>query len=192
MNDFYEKLRYSLGEQQTFDCNILKSHIPNCIEIKKTDTATDKTGIDYIAVLDGGAKIYIDAKTRTPGCSRYWHGEPELAIEMWSVVEKKKVGWTFSKKTNVDYILYTFPKEDYSGYFFIPFQLLRSAAKHCYPEWKKRYPKYYQQNNGYTSQAMFIPASVLIAEVQREMIGDKINFNNEQENYYEQENNKRM
>ena len=121
MNDFYEKLRYSLSEQQTFDCNILKSHIPNCIAIKKTDTATDKTGIDYIAELDGGAKIYIDAKTRTPGCSRYWRGEPELAIEMWSVVEKKKVGWTFSKKTNVDYILYTFPKEDYSGYFLFRF-----------------------------------------------------------------------
>ena len=182
MNNFREKLRYSLGEQQTFDCNILKSHIPKCVSVKKTDRNTDRTGIDYIATLRNGAEIYIDAKTRMPGCSKYWNGDPELAIETWSVVEKKKPGWTFSETSNVDYILYTFPKEDYSGYFFIPFQLLRSAAIRNYTEWIKEYRRFYQINQGYRSEAMFIPAGVLIAEVQREMIGDKINFNNEQEN----------
>ena len=124
MNNFYEKLSYSLGHQQTVDCNILRSHIPKCIGVEKTSVDIDRTGVDYIATLQGGTKIFIDAKTRTPGCSRYWKGEPELAIETWSVVEKKIPGWTFNEKSDVDYILYTFPKEDYAGYFFIPFQLL--------------------------------------------------------------------
>ena len=159
MNNFYEKLSYSLGHQQTVDCNILRSHIPKCI------------GVDYIATLQGGTKIFIDAKTRTPGCSRYWKDEPELAIETWSVVEKKIPGWTFNEKSDVDYILYTFPKEDYAGYFFIPFQLLRSASIRCYPDWRKRFPKHYQRNNGYTSEAMFIPADVILAEVRNEMYG---------------------
>ena len=171
MNNFYEKLSYSLGEQQRVDSELLKTCIPNCVSVKKTDTATDKTGIDYVARLDGGAEIYIDAKTRMPGCSRYRKGEPELAIETWSVVEKKIPGWTFNEKSDVDYILYTFPKEDYAGYFFIPFQLLRSASIRCYPDWRKRFPKHYQQNNGYTTEAMFIPADVILAEVKREMQG---------------------
>ena len=171
MNNFYEKLSYSLGEQQRVDSELLKTCIPNCVSVKKTDTATDKTGIDYVARLDGGAEIYIDAKTRLPGCSKYWNGEPELAIETWSVVEGRKIGWTFSKKTNVDYILYTFPKEDYAGYFLLPFQLLRSAAKRCYYEWERLYPKHYQANNGYKSEALFIPASVILAEIQNEMTG---------------------
>ena len=148
MNNFYEKLSYSLGHQQTVDCNILRSHIPKCIGVEKTSVDIDRTGVDYIATLQGGTKIFIDAKTRTPGCSRYWKGEPELAIETWSVVEKKIPGWTFNEKSDVDYILYTFPKEDYAGCFFIPFQLLRSASIRCYPDWRKRFPKHYQRNNG--------------------------------------------
>ena len=140
MNNFYEKLSYSLGHQQTVDCNILRSHIPKCIGVEKTSVDIDRTGVDYIATLQGGTKIFIDAKTRTPGCSRYWKGEPELAIETWSVVEKKIPGWTFNEKSDVDYILYTFPK-------------------------------HYQRNNGYTSEAMFIPADVILAEVRNEMYG---------------------
>ena len=105
MNNFYEKLSYSLGHQQTVDCNILRSHIPKCIGVEKTSVDIDRTGVDYIATLQGGTKIFIDAKTRTPGCSRYWKGEPELAIETWSVVEKKIPGWTFNEKSDVDYIL---------------------------------------------------------------------------------------
>lgn len=171
MNNFYEKLSYSLGHQQTVDCNILRSHIPKCVNVEKTSVDIDRAGVDYIATLQGGTKILIDAKTRTPGCSRYWKDEPELAIETWSVVEKKIPGWTFNEKSDVDYILYTFPKEDYAGYFFIPFQLLRSASISCYPDWIKRFPKHYQRNNGYTSEAMFIPANVILAEVKREMQG---------------------
>lgn len=183
INDFNQKLQYSLGEQQNFDHEILKRHIPNCERIEKTDIETDKTGIDYIAVINdgvhpGGTKIYIDAKTRERGCSKYWHnGEPELAIETWSVVgsqyNKAVPGWTFKTNTNVDYILYTFHESDSKQYFFIPFQLLRKAARENYSDWIKRYPlKRQNQTSGrYQSEAMFVPASVVLEAIRKTMIG---------------------
>ena len=124
MNNFYEKLSYSLGHQQTVDCNILRSHIPKCIGVEKTSVDIDRAGVDYIATLQGGTKILIDAKTRTPGCSRYWKDEPELAIETWSVVEKKIPGWTFNEKSDVDYILYIM-----QGIFLYPFSF---CGRHQY------------------------------------------------------------
>ena len=57
MNNFYEKLSYSLGHQQTVGCNILRSHIPKCIGVEKTSIEIDRTGVDYIATLQGGTKI---------------------------------------------------------------------------------------------------------------------------------------
>lgn len=170
-NDFNQKLRYSLGEQQKFDHEILKKHIPFCDKVEKTDIETDRTGVDYVATLRGGAVIYIDAKTREKGCSKYWNGEPELAIETWSVVEQKKVGWTFKENSNVDYILYTFPESDCKEYFFIPFQLLRKVAVENYRAWTKKYKPKFQANKDYRSQAMFVPASVVLNAIEEAMKG---------------------
>lgn len=151
-------------------------HIPSCIKIEKTDVETDKTGIDYVATLRGGAKVFIDAKTREPGCSKHWrHGEPELAIETWSVWKTNQnegiAGWTYKESSNVDYILYTFPKEDCKEYFFIPFQLLRKVAKENGEKWSKTYRPLKQQNKGYFSVAMFVPASVVLNAIRDSMIG---------------------
>jgi hypothetical protein len=171
-NDFNQKLRYSLGERQLFDFEILKTHIPKCVDVKKTDIETDKSGIDYIATLRGGAEICIDAKTREPGCSRYWkNGEPELAIETWSVVENKIPGWTYKENSQVDYILYTFPENDCREYFFIPFQLLRKVSIENYKEWSRDYPKKKQRNRTYHSEAIFVPADVVIAAIEKAMRG---------------------
>ena len=43
---FNDKLRYSLGEQERADCELLKKIIPSCVSVVKTDIDTDKTGID--------------------------------------------------------------------------------------------------------------------------------------------------
>ena len=171
MNDWNEKLNYSLGQQKAVDCEILKSNIANCISVDKTDLEMDKSGVDYIATLKNGAQIFIDAKTRMEGCSKYWHGEPELALEMWSVKEKKKIGWTLKEDTQVDYILYTFPKSDTDCYYFIPFQLLRVAFIKNGRNWYSKYGSKLQINHSYHSEAIFVPASVVLQAVQNEMTG---------------------
>lgn len=176
MNNFAEKLQYSLAKQQIFDFTFLKNHIPDCHEVRKTDLELDKKGVDYIATLKGGAEILIDAKTREKGCSRYWnYGEPELALEIYSVVEQKKLGWTLSDATNVDYILYTFDKSDSDKYFFLPFQLLRKIFWLNGKTWVKKYGYKTQKSDSWHSWAIFVPASEVLAEITNAMKGYSAN-----------------
>lgn len=169
MNDWNEKFEYSLSEQQRFDIAILKDYIPGCIEVRKTSQEEDKKGIDYIAKLNGGAEILIDAKTRMPGSKKYWkNGEAELALETWSVVGKKK-GWTLSEESNVDYILYTFNSNEWDKFYLFPFQMLRKAFIQNGREWCERYGRKTQYSNSWTSECVFVPASVVLNAVSNTM-----------------------
>lgn len=176
MNDWNEKFAYSLSAQQQFDISLLKQHVPDCVEVQKTTLEMDKKGIDYIATLEDGAEVYIDGKTRIAGASRFWKdGEPELALELWSVMEKHKKGWTLSAASNVDYVLFTFDKHDCDRYFFIPYQLLRKAFLKHGRKWCVVYPRKIQSSvRGdliWHSEAVFVPARVVLRAVSNCMFG---------------------
>ena len=80
---FEERLAFSNGERGKRDAEILKHAIQNCIDVRKTDEATDRKGVDYIATLSGGAEIGIDVKARGKGYSRYWkNGQEDLMLEV--------------------------------------------------------------------------------------------------------------
>lgn len=172
MNDWNSKLEYSLSAQQQFDIYLLMNYIPHCISIRKTSVEEDRKGVDYVAVLQNGAEILIDAKTREPGSKRYWkHGEAELALEIWSVVEREKIGWTLNNSTNVDYILYRFDRKDWDKFYFIPFQLLRKAFWENGPKWVETYVRKKQKSNSWTSECVFVPASIVLDAVSKIMQG---------------------
>lgn len=176
VHDFNQKLEFSLSAQQKIDLDLLKRIIFGCVSVEKTDVELDKTGIDYVATLRRGAKINIDAKTREAGASRYWqHGEPEIALEIWSKVPDERsdgvVGWTLKENSDVDYVLYTFQPEDSNRFYFLPFQLLRQAFARNFKTWCDTYHRKYQPNKTYKSQAVFVPASVVIAAINKEMTG---------------------
>lgn len=159
-----------MGERQRVDLQIIKNAINQCVDVRKTDVAVDKTGVDYIATLENGATIGIDAKARERGASRYWKtGEAELALEIWSVVSKdtakRKIGWTLSSSTNVDMILYTFDPSDWTKFYLLPFQHLRMAFYRNGREWLKRYGSKKQTSDGWQSEALFVPASVVLSAI---------------------------
>lgn len=174
--DFDERLAFSQGQRVNSDIELLKRAIPHCVEVVKTDTETDKQGIDYIVRLEGGAEIGVDVKTRDKGASKYWdYGEAELALELWSVCPVNditgKKGWTLSDKTNVDFILYTFNEADWNKFYLLPYQLLRMAFLHNGHSWVKKYPRKRQTSNSWESEAIFIPASVVMEAIKAEMQG---------------------
>ena len=176
VHDFNQKLEFSLSAQQKIDLDLLKRIIVGCVDIQKTGVEMDKTGIDYVATLRRGAKINIDAKTREPGASKFWHhGEPEIALEIWSKYPDERnagsIGWTLKEDSDVDYILYTFQPEDSNRFYFLPFQLLRQAFRKNFNPWCETYTKKFQPNATYKSQAVFVPASVVIAAINKEMTG---------------------
>ena len=175
--DFDERLAFSQGRRIKSDIELLQKIIPSCVSIAKTDVNIDKQGIDYVAKLQGGAEIAIDVKTREKGASRFWKkGEPELALETWSVCPECQNGmvtgtrgWTLSDKTNVDFILYTFDVADTDRFYFLPYQLLRMAFLHNGTNWIKQYPLKRQTSNSWQSEALFIPASIVLDAIRAEM-----------------------
>ncbi len=176
IHDFRQKLEFSLGERQIFDANALKMCFPNCVEVIKTNDETDRRGIDYVARLSGNALINIDAKTREKGASRFWrYHEPELALEIWSVIPTStnagKCGWTVNDSSQVDYILYTFDKTDTDKFYLLPFQLLRTAFIHNKNLWCNKYVQKTQYSRDWQSEAVFVPASVVISEISKQMTG---------------------
>ena len=175
MNNFTECYEYSMGAREQFDASVILKFMPNGATVEKTDSSLDKQGVDYIVTLKDGSTVTIDAKTRKPGAGRYWHGEPELCLERYSVVEEKKVGWLFKNSpVHPDYILYTFDKSDTDKFYIFPYVLLRKAAYVNWKLWERRYGIRRQGNTshgGYNSDAIFVPAGVLVRAVSAQMEG---------------------
>lgn len=175
MNNFRDCFEYSIGNREIFDISLLREYMPRGATIEKTKKDLDKLGVDYVITMKDGSTLTVDAKTRKPGASKYWRGEPELALERYSVVEQKIVGWLFkSSDVHPDYILYTFDAKDTKNFYFIPYALLRKAAFTNWRLWESRYGIKAQPNDshgGYTSDALFVPASIVVDAVSETMKG---------------------
>jgi hypothetical protein len=173
---------FSRGQRETTDLETLKAHIPGCVSVEKTGEALDRLHIDYVAYLRRGAVLHIDGKTRRKGAAKYWKafrpgrkgvadGEPDLAIEVWSVTPQEeqvgRVGWTLDESSDTDLILYTFDSADTNEFFLLSFPLLRIAARQCYKSWLARfrdYPQYSRSSTGkvlWQSQCCFVPAQIV-------------------------------
>ncbi len=167
IHDFHGKLAYSRGIREASDLEMLEDLIPGCIGVEKTCTREDKAGVDYRAYLRRGTVLRIDAKTREAGASRWWeYGEPELALEVWSVVPSfftdGKPGWTLDESKEVDLILFTFDSADSNEVFLVSFDMLRIAFVRFFHEWKREYREKVQDSGRWKSTAVFVPASVVL------------------------------
>lgn len=168
--DFYEQLKFSKGARQDTDKDTIMAMLSGCASVVEASEKMDRAGVDYVATLRRGAEVYIDAKTRVRGCSKYWwNGEPELAIETWSVKPNSmtagKVGWTFDEAKITHMILYTFDPQDCKTAFLFPFHHLRMAARKNIVSWTERYKQAPQFNKCYLSEAVFVPAEEVLRAI---------------------------
>jgi hypothetical protein len=177
---FDQQLGVSKGARLATDTATIQSMIAGCVCVKTvTDIGMDKLGVDFVATLRGGAEVYIDAKCRTAGCSRYWRGEPEVAIEKWSVMpggkfgtsqQAARTGWTLDEGKITDLVLYTFDPTDCPVAYLLPFQHLRMAARRRINEWMREHKDDIQQSSEggrhWQSQAVFVPVSKVVAAIE--------------------------
>jgi hypothetical protein len=168
--DFDQKLAASKGERSATDAATIKQLLDGCVSVAAAETELDKKGVDFVATLRGGAQVMVDVKSRVSGCSRYWkNGQPELAIEKWSVMPGgrfnerfPKAGWTLDEAKVTDMILYVFPPEDCTTAFLLPFQSLRMAARRNIEAWMRTHKVDTQTSNRWQSQAVFVPADEVL------------------------------
>lgn len=166
---FAEMLAVSKGQRKSTDAATILALLDGCMAVRSADLALDIRGVDYIARLRGGAEVYIDAKTRQRGCSKYWGHEPELAIELWSVkpttTKTGKPGWTLDEAKLTDLVLYTWHPDDCEQAFLLPFQSLRMAARRNIRRWMAEYKTDVQSSGSWESEAVFVPASEVIGAI---------------------------
>lgn len=171
---FQNKLAMSKGARLDTDKETIRNLLDGCVSVETACTRLDKIGVDYIATLRGGAKVYVDAKTRERGCSKYWNGCPEVAIELWSVMpggkyntlpERAKVGWTLDEGKVTDMILYIWHTQDSEVAYLLPFQNLRMAARRNIKNWMLKYKNDIQDSGSWQSQAVFVPVNDVVQAI---------------------------
>ena len=171
---FGEQLAFSRGQREATDKDTIKKMIDGCVDCVKTDEATDKRGVDYVATLRRGARVLIDAKARQPGARKYWGPlGPDLALEIWSVIpgpdSTKKTGWTLSETSEVGLILFTFDSSDTNDCFLVSAQHLRIAFRRSFALWTKLYKPQQQRtvsgSTSWLSESVFVPACVVLAAI---------------------------
>lgn len=177
MHDFKVSHQWSKSaKMQRNDIDSIMQMLSGCATVREAPEDMDRLGVDYIATLRKGAEVYIDAKARREGASRYrgWLNEdPFLAIEIWSVMpggkyntQRSKVGWTLDEQKITDLILYTFHPTDSEICYLLPFQHLRIATRRFLKNWIARYGGRIQDNRNFESQAVFVPASEVILAIE--------------------------
>lgn len=163
---FDERYAFSVGRRQAMDVRTIQAMIPCCASVTKTSNDKDRSGVDYIAKLESGRLIGIDAKareTRPGGIARFWkHGSPEVALEIWSVMEQRVNGWTCDDRKQTEMVLFTFDPKDCTDAYLIGYQGLRLAFRKYLHEWMTRYRHPKQRTSRpygppYTSQCIFVP-----------------------------------
>lgn len=181
--DFSERYNMSTQtEQLETDIATLRAYFPDVADVKKTDAAYDKRGIDYIVTLKSGAKIGVDVKTREKGCSRYWENGPEIALETWSQKwpdyedRQNKVGWTIDTNKRCHYVMFKFDPSDSTIVYILPFQQLNMAFRRNKDVWYSTYHHAYQTQAqaNYESECIFVPVDVVIEAVKNEFVGETI------------------
>jgi hypothetical protein len=179
---FEKCLAFSKGRSQASDCATLLAMIAGATGCRATSVAEDKNGNDYVVTLRHGSEILVDAKTRTAGCSRYWrNGEPELALEIWSVcpggkyeITEGKVGWTRCERKQTDFILFTFDPADCGDVFLISYQLLRIAFIRRGWGWMKQFKVDVQDSGRWQSEAVFVPVGAVQTAVNEAGRGERV------------------
>lgn len=183
IHHFEEKLAWSRGIRQATDKAAIERMIPGCVSVCDADEDMDRAGIDYIARLRRGAVLYIDAKRRRRGCSRYWREGPEFALEIWSVLpggkygiprDRAKTGWTLCEKKDTDLIFFAFDTRDSDEVFLIGFQHLRMAFRAHIREWMENYKVDVQDSERWESQCVYVPATVVLEAVRHVSQGSRI------------------
>jgi len=178
--DMFERLAFSRGRRQETDTETIKDMIDGCVFVSVAPTEMDRQGIDYVAVLRGGAEVFIDAKARDRGCSRYWQDGPELALEDWSVLPENgqpgKVGWALDESKRTHLVLFTFDPSDTDQCFLISFQLLRVAFRRNYNQWRNAYKNDTQTSNGWHSHCVFVPVGEVFDAIRQVSCGQAVLF----------------
>ena len=137
--------------------------IPGSLRAIQALPVNDRQGVDWWVEMESGERIAIDCKVRTLD-PLVKYQKDDLALETWSVMEKRIIGWSLDSKKRTDYVLWIWKTT--GRWCIVPFMLLVRAFKNKKDEWAVAFGVAEQSTDGrYHSQCIFVPRRDLWAEI---------------------------
>jgi hypothetical protein len=158
---FDERLVMSNGHAASVDVNdVLLQCIPGAVSSYKAARCNDRLGVDWWVEMCGGRHLAVDAKVREVDWAASHPNEDDLAIETFSVWEKRKIGWSRDQSKRCDYVLWLW--KDTGRYCLVPFPLLCKVCQENWRTWKEQYKTSKQRTpmadgSHYHSECVFVP-----------------------------------
>lgn len=140
----------------------LHAQLPGLLAIHQAAKANDMAGIDYWLEFAGGIMRSVDVKMRSRDYEA--EGKPGLALETWSNVDAKKVGWSRDPSKLCDYIMFYWLSSERS--YLVDFRQLQPLFAREWQNWRGKYGPVIQPNDGrnpYHSECLFMPTRDLAA-----------------------------
>jgi len=146
--------------------DILLNGIPGAVSVSKAEEKDDRNGTDWWVTHVSENNISVDLKAREED----WASKPEplraddLALETFSVIEKRIVGWTRRADKRTDYVLWFW--KDSLRWCLIPFPMLCGVFSDHWEQWRKEYKTRRQMTTSaygsdYHSECTFVPRLVV-------------------------------
>lgn len=172
---FEERLTMSNGYATSVDVEtVLLQSIPGAVAVTKAAPVNDRQGVDFWVELSTAKHLAVDVKVRSEDWAAKHPNKDDLALESWSVVENKVIGWTRDSKKKCDYILWLWT--DTGRFCLIPFPMLCCVFTNNWQDWRCRYKTCQQKtpkiSGGYHSECIFVPRKDLWREIYKLYGGD--------------------
>ena len=171
--EFDDQMAMSDGHAETIEVrSLLMEYIPGALSVQRAHEKNDRSGTDYWVEHATSRHLSVDTKVREED----WSVKPEpyraddLALETWSVVESKVVGWTRDESKRTDYVLWLWM--DTKRFCLLPFPMLCRAMQQHWEFWCGQYQVSQQhtpgRNGGWRSECVFVPRDVVWETIKNE------------------------
>lgn len=178
--DFQRQLVISTGTSANKTIGeLMLSVIPGSSRAIQANQENDKSGVDWWLEMESGDFLAVDCKIREID-----YGKDDLALETWSVIEKRKIGWTLDSSKKTDYVFWVW--KDSGRWCVVPFRLLLKAFVKHKDDWIRAFKTAKQNTEGkYHSECVFVPRNIVWRAIYLLSEGDwralsTPNFNQEQ------------
>lgn len=168
---FDERLAMSHGVDAHLSVEtILWREIPGAEAVYPASKDEDHHGTDWWVEINGH-RLSVDCKVREEDWAL--KGEDDLAIEIWSVIEQHRVGWSRDPQKRANYILWLW--KDTGRWCLVPFLMLCAVTIEHWETWQARYRTAVQyttsERGNWHSQCIFVPRLEVWREIYRRFGG---------------------
>lgn len=163
---FDERLEMSQGicTEKSIELILLRN-IPGALRVERAEKKDDRNGTDYWVHHARGKPYSVDIKSRDED----WSMKPapntadDLALETWSVIEARSIGWTRNEQKATDYILWYW--QDSGRWCLVPFAMLCAVFQDFWRAWRKEFKTCVQKSTKgareWHSECVFVPRHLM-------------------------------